>query len=261
MTEAIADYNARLFRGGIYGRHHAARFHWLRDAVGSLGLRRASVLELGCFDARSVDYLPLEIERYVGLDAGWESGVRDGMAYGLDAARERHAADPRFHFLRSTSPEDIADLEGSFELGLCLETFEHIEPALVDRYLAVLAEKVSVCLLVTVPNEKGFSLLAKTLGAKLLGVDRSSRYSPREFFHALRGRMDRVPRDEHKGFDYAQLGRQIGRHFRQVAIAGVRPKILPSRWRPTIGIVASHSPRHWDKLEAGDGTADATSSN
>ena len=128
MAEAIVDYNARLFRGGIYGRHDSARFRWLREAIGKLGIQRASVIELGCFDARSVDYLPVQIERYVGLDAGWESGVRDGTAYGLDAARERFADDPRFQFIRSVSPADIADLEGSFELGLCLETLEHIDP-------------------------------------------------------------------------------------------------------------------------------------
>ena len=95
------------------------------------------------------------------------------------------------------------------------------------------------CLLVTVPNEKGFALLAKTLGAKLLGVNRSSRYTPREFFHALRPHGPRAAH-EHKGFDYAATRAQIGRHFRQVAIAGIRPKMLLSRWRPTIGIMASH---------------------
>lgn len=66
----------------LYVDHHLSRFRWLEREVTSLGLRSASVVELGCFDGRTIDHIPIEITRYVGLDAGWESGLVDGREVG-----------------------------------------------------------------------------------------------------------------------------------------------------------------------------------
>jgi Methyltransferase domain len=233
-----ADYNTRLFAPGLYGSHHRARFRWLRGKLAALGLPRARVLEIGCFDGKTVDWLPCEIERYVGLDAGWESGERNGQAVGLAAAQQRFGDDARFACRRSSDPEDVWQLDGEFDVGVCMETLEHIEPADVESYLAALARKVRGPLLVTVPNEKGAALLVKTLAAKALGIDRDISYSKREFINALLGRTGRVPRHHHKGFDYAVLARRLTHHFGEVTIEGVDTRRLPYWLQSTIGIVA-----------------------
>ncbi len=232
------DYNSRLFSAGLYGSHHRARFRWLRRKLTAFGLARASVLELGCFDGKTVDWLPFEVERYVGLDAGWESGERNGAAVGLAAAQRRFAGDARYTFRQSLDPEDVWRLAGEFDVGICMETLEHVEPAAVESYLAALAAKVRGPLLVTVPNEKGAALLVKTLAAKMLKVDRDIVYTAREFASAVLGRTDRVPRWHHKGFDYSALARRITHHFGTASIDGVDSRFLPHWLQPTVGIVA-----------------------
>jgi len=238
-----ADYNARLFAPGLYGSHHWARFRWLRRKLSALNLERVRILEIGCFDAKTVDSLPFEVERYVGLDAGWESGERDGVAVGLAAARRRFGGDARFAFHESTDPEDVWRLDGEFDVGVCMETLEHIAPSDVESYLAALARKVRGPLLVTVPNEKGAALLCKTLAAKVLGIDRDVHFSATEFANAVLGRMDRVPRHHHKGFDYAVLSRRLAHHFGAVVVEGVDSRFLPYWLQPTIGIVAGGTSR------------------
>ena len=233
-----ADYNTRLFAPGLYGSHHRARFLWLRGKLAALGLRRVRILEIGCFDGKTIDTLPCEVEHYVGLDAGWESGERSGVAVGLEAARRRFQGDDRFTFRQSADPEDVWRLDGEFDVGVCMETLEHIEPADVESYLAALAHKVRGPLFVTVPNEKGVALLVKTLAAKALGVNRDIAYTKADFINSVLGRTDRVPRHHHKGFDYAVLARRLAHHFGEVAVEGVDTRYLPSRLQSTIGIVA-----------------------
>jgi hypothetical protein len=233
------EYSSRLFRAGLYGSHHRARFAWLGRKLQSLGLQHASILELGCFDGKSIEYVPMDIQRYVGFDAGWESGVRDGVPHGIDAARQRYANDERFTFHLSRDPRDVREVPGTVDVGICLETLEHIEPDLVDAYLAALAAKVTNTLLITVPNEKGLALLVKSAGRLALGVKGSgSGYTAPEFLNALLGRMHRVPRNQHKGFDYAQLVRSLRAHFSSVTVEGVRCRWLPKPLQLTIGIVA-----------------------
>jgi hypothetical protein len=87
VQRTSSRFSVKRFVRRLYGDHHLSRFRWLERQVRALGLRSASVLEVGCFDGRTVDHIPVEIERYVGLDAGWESGVKDGRPVGLEAAR------------------------------------------------------------------------------------------------------------------------------------------------------------------------------
>ena len=70
-----AGYNERLFSPGIRGRLHAARFEWLAKKLLRLKCEYNTVLELGCFDGKVLDYLPNKPERYLGLDANWEGGL------------------------------------------------------------------------------------------------------------------------------------------------------------------------------------------
>jgi hypothetical protein len=91
--------------------------------------------------------------------------------------------------------------------------------------------------LVTVPNEKGLVFLVKWLAKKWMTSDTES-YTVLEFVNAVLGRMHRVARKEHKGFDYAELIKRIQRHFDVIKICGIPYSILPPYLNFGIGIVA-----------------------
>jgi hypothetical protein len=94
---------------------------------------------------------------------------------------------------------------------------------------------------VTVPNEKGPMFLAKHIAKAAIGSTQP--YTAKEVLYATLGDLSQVERNEHKGFDYAQLVTQIGQHF---DIVRVEP--LPMGWMPnltgfTIGIIAKSKAR------------------
>lgn len=230
------------FLGSLYAFHHKRRFEWLRQKIRSLGKRDLTILEIGCNDARSLDYIPVPIKRYVGLDAGWRSGWKKGKAYGLDAAQLRFRNERRFEFLRSESHKDVLQVRGTFDVAVLLETFEYLEPSELESYVSVIARKLNDrgCVLSTMPNEKGLPLLIKSLGSLLSGVRRSD-YTASQFFSALIGRMDRVPRARRgrRGFDYSAMADLVRRSFPKVRLEAVEPSNLPLWLSLNIGMVAS----------------------
>jgi hypothetical protein len=211
--------------------------------------QNVSVLELGCADARSLDYVPVSVDRYLGFDAGWRSGWQNGKACGLEAARERYGYRNNFRFVQSVCYTDIQRIPEKFDLGIVMETFEYLDTHQLESYVATLAEKIDLngCVLATMPNEKGFPLLVKAIGSKLSGVRRSE-YTFPQFLNALAGRLDRVPRAERgrKGFDYGQIVALAARHFRYVHLEAVGASGLPPFLSPNIGLIASHQPIAWD---------------
>jgi hypothetical protein len=234
-------YSFRWF----YSRHHARRFEWMREHIAARNSKSVSILELGCHDARSLDFMPVKVHRYVGLDAGWQSGWNGNTPYGLEAGRIRLKDNENFKVQKSSSSRDIELLEEQFDIALVLETFEYLEPAALEAYIAALAGKVSAngCLLTTMPNEKGSPLLMKALAAKLAGIRRSE-YTATQFVNALMGRMDRVPRGirGRKGFDYSQVAQLLAKYFPVLALEGVGLMKLPPYLSTNIGIVASKKP-------------------
>jgi hypothetical protein len=229
----------------LYSFHHVQRFEWLRKKIASLQKQSVSILEIGCADARSLDYVPVPVDRYVGLDAGWRSGLKDGRAYGLEAARQRYQNKSNFSFMQSVRYTDIQGVPEQFDLGIVMETFEYLDTHQLESYVATLAEKIDAdgCVLSTMPNEKGFPLLVKAIGSKFSGVRRSE-YTLPQFLNALAGRLDRVPRAERgrKGFDYGHIASLIARHFRYVHLEAVGVPGLPAFLSPNIGLIASHKP-------------------
>ncbi len=231
----LETYTHRLFGKGLYGRHHNRRYAWLSQKVSALaGDQGIRVLEVGCHEGRVLGCIPSRVRRYVGLDAGWGGG--------LERAKEFFRDRQEVTFIQSNHPRDVAALEERFDFVICMETLEHVEPSLVELYIKAFSEKLDGFLLITVPNEKGVALLFKTLGARLLGVDRIYPYTAKEFFWGLMGRLDRVARSEHKGFDYRNLVNLIGKYFRNVSAEGVTPLRRPLQLGLTIGIVASQKP-------------------
>ena len=211
--------------------------------------QNVSVLELGCADAKSLEYVPVHVDRYLGFDAGWRSGWQNGHACGLEAARERYSSRNNFTFVQSACYTDIQRVPEKFDLGIVMETFEYLDTHQLESYIATLASKIDAngCVLSTMPNEKGLPLLVKAIGSKLSGVRRSE-YTFPQFLNALAGRLDRVPRAERgrKGFDYGQIAALAARHFRYVHLEAVGASGLPPSLSPNIGLIASHRPIAWD---------------
>lgn len=229
-------YNERLFSSGLRSKLHFARFQWLLAEVKKRNLAADSVLELGCFDGKLIDFLPSKPLRYVGFDANWEGG--------LDIAKSRWADSPNFSFFLASSPEEMR-LDGNdvFDVAVVMETLEHVPPQSVDRYLQKIAQHLEGYLFVTVPNEKGVVFLAKWIAKKLLSTD-GDRYSLAELANATLGRMNLVPRREHKGFDYESLVRDIEKHFDVIDVTGHPLGFMPPALCFGIGIVArSRAPR------------------
>jgi len=243
--------NLGLFQR-IYGRHHTRRFEWLRSKIAALQKQKISVLELGCNDARSVSYIPVPIERYVGLDAGWRSGWRNGKAYGFEAALERFRGVPRFEFHRSQHFQDLQKIQGTFDVTVVLETFEYLEPSELESYVTLLSKKLKGggCIFSTMPNEKGLPLLLKVIGSKLSRVPRSE-YTLRQFGNAFIGRMDRIPRGVHgrRGFDYAAVTGMLRRYFPHIQLESIEPANVPLWMGLNVGLAAHKVPGRLSELE------------
>jgi hypothetical protein len=229
----------------IYKFHHTRRFQWLQKKTTSIRKPAISVLELGCNDARSISYIPIPITRYVGFDAGWRSGTKNGHPYGLEAARQRYRGVPQFEFYRSDRCEDVERVPGGFDVAVVLETFEYLRPNELERYLSVLAEKLndSGCIYSTMPNEKGVPLLLKALGSSLSRVPRSE-YTLQQLANGVLGRMHKVPRKPfgRKGFDYSAIANIARRHFQWIQLEAVEPAFAPVPLSLNVGMVACKEP-------------------
>lgn len=234
-----ADRKLRALRR-LYAFHHTRRFEWLKKKLSSLRKQDVSILEIGCNDARSLSYVPCRVHRYLGFDAGWRSGWKNGHPYGLEAAQIRFREHPNFEFRKSARDEDLFEVDERFDLAIVLETFEYLEPAQLEPYVFLLSEKLKDdgSIFCTMPNEKGLPLLMKVIGSKLSGVRRSE-YTLPELWNALLGRMDRVPRSPRgrKGFDYAATADLIRRHFPHVSLEPVEPPNSPLWLSLNVGLV------------------------
>ena len=228
----INTYNNRLFdKKGLRSWVHNSRFHWFRRTLECLKIKNTRVIEIGCFDGRLLAYLPESPARYEGFDAGWEGG--------LSEAQVKYAGSETLHFHKSDNPSDLSIFEpGTFDIGVAMETIEHIPPHLVDGYLEQLARVVDGYLLITVPNEKGIIFLLKWLAKKVILSGSMEKYTLSELIAATFGKLDKVERNEHKGFDYDVLVNQIGRHFDLKKIEGTFASWLPVRLAVTVAIIA-----------------------
>lgn len=223
-------YNERLFSGDLRSYFHFARFKWLTNKLINIGASVDSVLELGCFDGKLLDFMQEKPLEYIGYDANWENG--------LDLAREKFKNYPNYLFYEVHNPEEmILDKEKKFTLAISMETLEHIPPDMVDDYLQKMAQHLDGYFLVTVPNEKGIVFLSKWLLKKILIGD-SKNYSFKEVINAFLGNMDQVSRNQHKGFDYISLIKDIQKYFDIIEISGHPFSLLPYNLCFGIGIIA-----------------------
>lgn len=222
-------YNERLFSGSLRGWFHFARFKWLARKCAEFRPDNSTVLELGCFDARSIDWLTPRPQSYFGYDADWEGGLQAGI--------EKYKDTANYHLQKCLNPEQLAFPAGrKATLVVSLETLEHIPPDLLTGYLDKLKDIASGFVFVSVPNEKGVILLIKWVMKSLFYPGRE-KYTLKEVFDATLGNMDKVQRDEHKGFDWAQLRDEIAERFDLVKVEGVQFPWLPAALNVQLGMV------------------------
>lgn len=243
-AEKLPSYNERLFGAGLRGWLHQARFRWLSVRLAEHYQRPVSVVELGCFDAKLLGYLEPMFKRYVGLDANWEGG--------LDLAKARWAHLKNAAFLVCASPAEMPDGE-RFDVGICMETLEHLPVECLDGYLDRLARITRDRLFITVPNEIGVVCLLKQLAKK--AVYEGSPYNWRELALATAGLTWKIQRDEHKGFDYRRFLQELRRWFTVERMDGIPFPFLPPWLNFTVGIVAGVRRETESQGEVGRGGA------
>ena len=223
------DYNKRLFSGNWRSRIHLSRFHWVAKQLRRLGLNHLTIIELGCYDGKTIEFLDCLPEAYLGLDANWEGG--------LDAGRVKWKHWPNIELRLCRNPLDIPTPQSPYTVGICMETLEHVPPDIVEPYLQKLSGVIKGHIFITVPVERGLAFLIKHGLKRLLGMKDNS-FRKGEFFNSVIGKLDRVMRHEHKGFDDRVLVRQIEKHFDIISVSGVFPGLPIIGLNLTIGIVA-----------------------
>lgn len=201
---AKRSYNERLFSGGIRKRLHEARFHWLQHETRGLS---GSVLELGCFDCRSLSYLSFQPTDYLGIDANWEGG--------LDSARRRY---PKLKFVEANEPSAIA---GKFDCAIALETMYHVPRLKLPEYLAALARAAPLALF-SVQVEIGPVFACK----QVVRPDSHYRYTLREYLCSTLGLTQFVEQHDLKGFNYLWFIRQLAPFYRVDRVWGL-PRGVP----------------------------------
>lgn len=231
VPQEMKPYNERLFGRGLRGFLHTARFRWLRRSLQKLSITNATVLELGCFDGKTIDYLPFTPTLYKGYDADWESG--------LPLAIARWNTFTQYTFIKSVSPHTFNPGGEQFDISIVMETFEHLPLAELPAYIAKVKAATRQYLFISVPVEKGPVAVGKNLIKKLfLKVD--EHYTWKELWYALTGNMKKVARVElgHKGFDYAAFLEQLAGQFEIVSVQGMPLKGITPWLNFSVGIIA-----------------------
>lgn len=233
-VERAHAYNERMFSKGLRGKLHSARFEWLVRQLKRRGIERASIFELGCHDARTIDFLEesgLTVDRYLGVDANEHGGI--------EMAKERFGGRPGFEFVAGAEPSAIPQPKEPFDLLICMETFEHIPEEVVDRYLARIKEVVRGTLFITVPIERGLPFITKHLARGVMTKEHRD-MTRKEFWGHLFGRFRGLRHDGHIGFDDRRLVRQVAEHFKIESLHAIGPAIPLKVMGFQRGIVASN---------------------
>jgi len=175
-----------------------------------------SVLELGCFDGKTIHFLPDTIQRYVGFDADFEGGL---------TLAKKIWRRSKFDFNYCTRPEDMKVNE-MFDIAICMETFELINDELLDGYVTRIAQATKGYFFVTTSNQKGIGFASKHIIKKILGYS-VPHYSLKEFFFATIGRVDKIKRSFRKGWDHQTILKIIKKHFEIIEVSRYPYNFLP----------------------------------
>ena len=125
------SYNDRLFKESFVRSYfHLARFNWVKCTIQRYKLIYSRVIELGCFDGKLLEFLPKYPKYYQGYDANWEGGLETAINSWKD-----------HKYINFSFADDPIYIDNNnYDLGVSIETFEHLPPDLICPYLMKLSE-------------------------------------------------------------------------------------------------------------------------
>lgn len=173
----------------------------------------AILLDAGCSDGEFFFRMDEQYRFAVGLDHNPEA---------LQTLKERLPQESV-----QVMQGDICNLsfsDDTFDVVCCLETLEHVYdmPKAVQELHRVLKKGGKI--IITVPIERGFSVLLKQGVAKLFFGGYRGSYTWRELFYAFTGQLDKIERvslSSHKGFDYQNVHDEILKYFENIHTSGL----------------------------------------
>jgi 2-polyprenyl-3-methyl-5-hydroxy-6-metoxy-1,4-benzoquinol methylase len=241
MNTQRLSYNERLFSSGLRGLYHTLRYRWVADEIAKLKVDHARIVDLGCYDGKTVKFLKKPPAYYLGLDANWEDG--------LEIGRRLWADHPEVELVACRHPEDIPARD-PFDIGICMETMEHLPDDILTAYVQSLSQIVTGKLFITVPVERGPMFLMKYLAKSLTRSKGKAKYTIRDVFNLTFSRTNAVQRNEHKGFDERKLIKVLKQHFTIDRVCGVFPGIPLASANLTVGIIASPKPSAQNQVKS-----------
>lgn len=229
----MVTYNERLFDGKSFrSKLHHARYKWVNRWINKWKLAPYSMLELGCYDGKTIDFLDNKPTVYSGYDANWEGG--------LDIAITKWKNNTAYAFHTCESPAEFSNDHMLYDIGVCLETLEHIPEKDLEDYIKLLSIKTNMYCLISVPNEKGLVLFFKHI-LKTITQSKNQResYTLKELLYGSIGKMSKVKRTDcgHKGFDYAALSILLRKYFIVLKVETIPFSRIPNALGFNIGFV------------------------
>jgi hypothetical protein len=200
--------------------------------MAKLNIRRPRIIELGCYDAKTILYLNDEPEEYLGLDANWEGG--------LDIGRLQWKDRPNITLQHCAEPADIPMPLRRYTVGICMETIQHIPPHLLCPYLKKLSEVVEGYMFFTVPIERGVIFLLRRGLKKMMRMEdyNFDKIAIQEFLYCAVGRLNRVKRRDNKGFDDRAFIEQLAGACDILKVSGILPGLPWPSLNFQLGIIA-----------------------
>ena len=231
------NYNDRLFSGhGFRSWLHSSRYLWLSNKLKQHSIKYSTVIELGCYDGKSINYLPYPPEKYEGYDANWEDG--------LEIFKTQWANKQNYQAHLSNSVDDFNSENQKFDLVICMETLEHLPRKDILFYLEKLSDSCDGYVIITVPNEIGLLFFVKYVSKLILGIynkEKNQKHTLLEFIYQTLGMSQKVEQNDHKGFNYKNLTVNIADYFEILVIEGTQFPLLPLFASANIGIVCKKS--------------------
>lgn len=223
----MLTYNDRLFKQKFRKDFHFARFFWLQNHLNKIDFK--SVFELGCYDAKTLDFIENQNFEYTGFDDDWEGGLK--------IAIKKYEDNPNVHFIRSNEPEDILT-NSLYDISICLETFEHLPTQQLELFIKNLSRITVNYSFFSVPNESGPIFLFRHI-IKIIFKLNPEPYTFKEIFWQTIGTSNNVIRSEgsHKGFDYKKVIEIIEKYYKIKKVESIPFSYLPIWLGFNVGIV------------------------
>jgi hypothetical protein len=205
---------------------------WLRDKIAKYNCSTEKVLELGCFDGKTIEFLDRKPLEYEGYDANWEGG--------LDLGQQIWKDNLGYRFKLCNHIDQFTPVFDYFDISVCQETAEHLPVIDLEEYIKRLADATKSYCFISVPNEKGLMFLLKHL-TKVITQEKNEQQdvSFMDIVNSTFGRLNRVERDvrSHKGFDYKELEKILAKYFEVVEVSSIPINWAPIRLSFTVGYV------------------------